>query len=300
MMMLKVIEKRRSVREFKNKSLDKKRVMDIVESYDYNKALVDDIKFDAVYFEDGENVYQLLNGVVGYSGVLIKSPQYIVLLTEDKPGYLYNSGYVGEWVSLKLAREDIGTCWIEVGDKDKEVKEILGISSNKKIIGLMALGHPKMDVRLSKIYDTIGDGHISAYEELGYPNIDSEFSKEPVSYRHSVEDIVYKEQFGNKMTVEEIEKSGYLDAFYYMRLAPSWGNRQPWKFIIRKNGIILLIENSTKGESEMTAKIEAGIAMLYFKVAMHDLGLSGEWKNINGNSDIDVPENYFYGGIYSL
>jgi nitroreductase len=294
------MEKRRSVREYKNKALDKKQVMDIVNSYDYNKALVEGVKFDFIYFEDGDNIYQILNGVVGYSGVLIKAPQYAVLLSDEKPGYLYNSGYVGEWISLKFAREDIGSCWIEVGDKDKEVKEILGITSKKRIIGLMALGYPKMDVRLSKIYDTIVDGHISPYEELGYPNIDTEFSKEPVSYRHSVEDIVYKNEFGNKMTFEEIEKSGYLDALYYMRLAPSWGNRQPWKFIIRKDGIILLIEKSTESESEMTAQIEAGIAMLYFKVAMHDLGLPGDWKNINGETDIDVPKNYFYGGIYSL
>jgi nitroreductase len=61
-------------------------------------------------------------------------------------------------------------------------------------------------------------------------------------------------------------------------LAPSWGNRQPWQFIIDKDRILLTILR------EEAMELDAGIVMLYFEKSAHEEGIPGSWE-------LDIPEN---------
>ena len=92
---------------------------------------------------------------------------------------------------------------------------------------------------------------------------------------------------------------GIDEVLYYMRLAPSWGNRQPWKFILDGEKIVLVIEKADKVSSHKE-HIEAGIAMIYFEVAMHGQGLNGKWtiKCEECENSYDLPEEYFIAGYF--
>ncbi len=81
-----------------------------------------------------------------------------------------------------------------------------------------------------------------------------------------------------------------------MRLAPSYSNRQPWHFIIKGNEVLLALAEDEAVASTMIG-IEAGIAMLYFEVAMHDKGVSGQW--IIEDFEDGVPEGYQIMGKYT-
>jgi hypothetical protein len=54
--------------------------------------------------------------------------------------------------------------------------------------------------------------------------------------------------------------------------------------------------------SDYSEEVEAGIAMLYFEVAMHDVGLPGSWKtdSLEDTDKYDIPENHFVGGYYTF
>lgn len=303
MKMLKVIEKRRSVREYKEKHIP----ANVIEGF---KALLDkrptlnldeNIKF--LYIEDGASVYKALDGVAGYNGVMIEAPHYMAILSEKSSNYLKVAGYLAEWLILHMTKEDVGTCWIETANKSDKVKQLLEIESQKEIVGLIAMGYSKMEHRLSHIYDTSKSGSVSPLTDLGYPHIDPNYSKEPVSNRKSIEDIVYLNKWGNMASTEKLTDYGLAEVFYYMRMAPSWGNRQPWKFVVTGDQIILAIDGNNPytedANDQFIAEIEAGIAMLYFEVAMHDEGLPGHWNFECDSTDYEIPDTYFVAGCYT-
>ncbi|GKT31028.1 nitroreductase family protein, partial [Aduncisulcus paluster] len=65
--------------------------------------------------------------------------------------------------------------------------------------------------------------------------------------------------------------------------------------------IVLVIERDDRVD-DRAEEVEAGIAMIYFEVAMHDIGLPGHWKT-DDLSDADkyqIPENHFIGGYYTF
>lgn len=301
MRMLKVIEKRKSVREYKEKQISNEVINELNGILLKRPEIGKEVDF--VYLEDGNKVFDDLNGFAGYNGVMIKAPHYMAILSENKPNYLIEAGYLAEWYSLQMAHRDIGTCWIELSNKNEEAKKMLKIDSDKEIIGILAMGYGKTEHHVSRIYDTTKGGSVSALTDLGYPNIDPSYSKGAVSGRKAINEIVYMKNWGEHATIEKLEQFGLVEVFYYMRMAPSWGNRQPWKFLISGEKIVLAIEINNpytdSSDDQYISEIEAGIAMLYFEVAMHSEGMPGHWNlECDGNA-LDIPKEYFIAGCYT-
>jgi nitroreductase len=294
MKMLKLVEKRRSVREYKGRALnisDRNFLDEVIKDV---PELAKDASLEIVFVEDGARAQELLEGTAGYYGHMIEAPHYYALFTNPDKRCYKITGYVGEWLILKATQQEIGTCWIEVKDSEK-AKDLLGFESPKRLVALIAVGYAKRETRLSNIYEA-KRGSLSTLTDLGYPNINPNFTKEPVSNRKSITEFVYLKEWGNVPTLEELEQRGLHEVFFYMRLAPSYSNRQPWYFIIKGNEILLALAEDEAVAPAMV-RIEAGIAMLYFEVAMHDSGVSGHW--IIEDFEDGVPEGYQIMGKYT-
>lgn len=302
MKMLKVMEKRRSVREYKDKTISMEDLDQLMRFLDAPAKLEMDQNVELLFIEDGDMVYERLNGVAGYHGVMIRAPHYFAVLAEEKGHYLQAAGYQAEWFVLNATKLDLGTCWIETIDKSTEVKSLLALEDRRQLVALIAIGHPRAEHRVANIFQGKATGGLSPYTETGYSDKSPEYAEEPVSARVSIEDLVYLKTWEGRTDVATLEAYGLAEAFYYMRLAPSWGNLQPWRFVIDGQRILLAIskENPYKDNclDEELAAIEAGIAMLYFEVAMHDLGLPGGWTLDVSAAACNVPENYLIAGVY--
>lgn len=294
----KIIKDRRSVREYKDKKVDKHLLEDLLMDLNNKRGLKEDIELDFQLIEDGEDAYEKLDGLVGYFGKVIKAPHYLYILSEAKDGYLENAGYFGESIVLRATELGLGTCWIEVSENIDKAKDALNIKKEGELVGLLAIGHPKKENKVSGIFSNKAKS-ISPLTEFGYPNIDIKYSDAPVSERKSIEDIVYLKQWERRITAEELENRGMADVFYYMRLAPSWGNRQPWKFIIDGEKVVLAVARDEK-ISEKVARIEAGIAMLYFELMSHEMGILGGWKLEKSENQYNIPEDFFVAGYYTV
>ena len=142
------------------------------------------------------------------------------------------------------------------------------------------------------IFKGKGKNSISKITDAGYPNIDIETVEKNSSWRLAIGDIVYIDEFGKRGDYKCLEARGLSEIFYYARLAPSWGNRQPWKFVVKRDGIELYMRKDEM--KEQTIKLEAGVMMLYFELASHELGVPGKWK-LNQEQD---REEYYYIGLY--
>ncbi len=300
MNMKKVFEDRRSVREYKDKKVERAIIDDLFENLKNKRRLEEDIDIDYYFINDGTETYNRIDGLAGYFGKVIKAPHYICIIADEKEGYLESAGYLTERLVLMATKLGLGTCWIEISNYDDMIKESLEIKQEGMLIALLAIGYPKTEAKVLKMNDTTKKDSLLPLTDFGYPNMDIEFTEKPLSGRLSIEDIVYLKEWGKRATVDDLEDRGMAEVFYYMRLAPSWGNRQPWKFIIDGSKVVLAVKDDEDLASTKTSKIEAGIAMLYFELMVHEMGLPGEWHLEKLENDYKIPEDYFISGYYTI
>lgn len=262
MIMTNFLKNRKSVRDFKKKRVDidtletTKMYLDTLEKLDSNG----NIKFKI--YENGENLFKELEGLGGYSGVMIESPHYIALelLSEDDKTVI-NGAYYMEKLITKLNSLGLDTCWISIHAVSEEDKiKALG-NLEGKVNFLLAVGHAKPR-----------NPFVSA---------------EVVSERLGVEEIVFDGSIGNSADLDDLENRGLGDLFYYARFAPSAKNSQPCRFLIDGNKIVLLVE-----ESEKLPLVDAGIMMYYFKELSVSAGVSDDWKILVDQNKVESGYRY--------
>ncbi len=261
----------KSIRDFKSKEVEEKILLEIKNHKDSCKKLVQDIDLE-VNFYTNEELYEKIKEVSGYRGNLIKAPNYMFILSEKKDNYLENSGYVGEELILKARNLGVDSCWITFENQDV-VKERLGIESEKEITGIIALGY-RENVKLSE----------SATGKT----------------RISVDNLVSLDKWENKLSTEDLENRGLAEVFSYTRMAPSTLNRQPWRFLIDGDKIILAIRKD-EFASEYECKIDTGIVMLYLSRIIDVTLFESKWDLVHIEGDkYNVPKEYYIAGTLGI
>lgn len=259
----------KSVREFKEEAIESKYFNEIESYIKKSKKLLPEVDIELKIFAN-EETYEKLKNIAGYNGHMIKAPSYAIILSDVKRGYIENSGYIGERLILKARDLEIDSCWVTFNDSDI-IKEKLGISSNKEITAIIALGY----------------------------GIDKNFKNKSGSERLGVEKLVYMDKWGINTSIDELEERGLLDAFGYARMAPSTLNRQPWRFIIDGGNIILAVKKDDF-TSNYERGIDAGIAMLYFGLIIDTTLFDLKWNVDKIDKDYNIPEDYEVIGYCSI
>lgn len=293
---LEYLEKRKSVRNYLNKPLsdaDKREVRSLLEA---PHPMGDVPGFELVFVEDGERASIKLEGFAGYSGVMIAAPHYVAVFSE--PGILNarKAAYAVEDVIFRLMTMGIGTCWISVKDS-YSAKVAMGWGDKKELLAFVALGYPKEDNYFKRLFGQLKRPLVNPLKE-GYVGLDLE-TKEDIATREDTSSFVYLDRWGVTTDFDELERRGIDRVYYYLKYAPSWGNRQPWKFIVEGDDIILCIHKNP-AMSEINQHLDAGIAMYYLKLAMQEHGLSGNWNFRHIEKDYGIPEDYWIIGRFSL
>lgn len=257
----KIIEEMRTIRDYKKEEVEDNLIDDLITDAkeDMLAGSRDDILI--TFIKDGHIFYSDLIGKAGYYGKAIEAPHYILISSRQFEGYVENSAYVMENIRLRAWNMGLGTCWLSIED-ERELRKVLNIDEEFIPISLMAIG----------------------YQYKGVFKTDTS-SK---SSRYGVEELVYYEQWDNPCSTDILETMGIINILYYARLAPSWGNLQPWRFILDNNKIILVIR-----DKEFTQQLDAGIIMLYFEKAALEEGVLGKWKfDITQTDKYNIPEGY--------
>lgn len=282
-----MIEEKKSVRVYKEKSLKSSDLKTIKAHYDDEKQLTNSA-ITLHSFDNGDNAaFMKMNGHVGYNGILIHAPHYFVFTGESTDASYLNLGYVGERLAFKLHEMGIGSVWLDVQNSEA-VKSALGVEGD--VLGVLAAGYEGVDSYTSKTRGNYKNN----------PHINVDVKGERVSSRLGSEDIVFLDTFGNEIAIGELSKRGLSEVFRLTRLAPSWGNRQPWRFIIDDEKFVLVIDRDDQVDDN-AENIEAGIAMLYFEFAMRDSGYPGYWHTDHELklADYKIPEGNFVAGYYT-
>lgn len=276
MTFINLVENRKSVREYQKKLLGSKEIKALEKLLEEIDVLIKNVNVDFAFIEDGWAKEEILKGRAGYVGNPVLAPHYIALISEEKEGYLLNSAYILEQIVLKAVELDIASCWVSVENDAAGLKSDLGIDKPGEIVAMIALGYSKT--------------HIP-------------YTKKSGSSRIGVEDFVFKGDWGNIPTHEELEQMGIEQALHSIRFAPSWANLQPWRLIIDKDQIILTVGG--KDVSKKHLMLDAGIMMLYMKKAFSSVGIAADWsiyrEELDGSlSEYHIPSEYTAVGILHI
>ena len=96
------IYKRQSIRSYEETPLDDKEIGELKTFIENTKALNDNIQwsYDIVSKDKVRSILQW------------RSPQYLLLFSEEKENYRENIGFIFQQVDLFLQSKGIGTCWL--------------------------------------------------------------------------------------------------------------------------------------------------------------------------------------------
>lgn len=122
------IFKRKSIRKFELKPLDKDKLLEIDNFAKSLSSLFSDIKTE-IRIVSRDKVKLLMP---------IKAPHYLLFYSEEKDGYLTNAGYKLQQMDLFFSLNNIGSCYLGIGQPSKIEKGM----SKLKFVMMMAIGTP--------------------------------------------------------------------------------------------------------------------------------------------------------------
>jgi hypothetical protein len=104
-----------------------------------------------------------------------------------------------------------------------------------------------------------------------------------------------------KKNLQENEAGVLKEAFEWVRLAPSAGNKQPWRLVYLPEDEKVHFFGDRNLSKRMESyrplhKLDIGIAMLHFELGCETAGISTEWKRQNAKdiSISSIPDGYEY------
>lgn len=272
----KLATSRKSTRDFKEKAVSKSSLNEIKEYFNVCKKLLPDIDVEITILDPKTSPN--MTGCAGYEDFLIEAPHYILLTSEKADNYLLNAGFIGEDIVLKLTDMGISTCWITISDEDK-LKERLRISDDKVPVALIAFGYENAITTVKRL-DIVNQSNVTLKKRSNY--------EAPKLY---IDDAIYSEDMGIKSDHSTLNH--YQDLYQALVAAccaPSFLNRQPYRFVI-KDGIFMLVSLEDDKTDENDRGLNLGIVMLnFYGVLSERSGAYGKWELKVPEGAIDKPE----------
>ncbi len=150
------IQKRRSVRSFKDRKVSRSKIEELLESVrmapsasnrqDWKFLVVDDHAIREKLYSAAKRQEFVREAPVVIAGVATEPDKEMTC--EVRPGTV-DLSIALDHLTLRAAEEGLGTCWIGAFDQ-KKTKEILNLPKEHKVIALMPLGYPTHELEKGK------------------------------------------------------------------------------------------------------------------------------------------------------
>ena len=118
-----LIEERQSLRSFEQKEVPAAALQEVERYFGETARNLPELDL-ALHCAAG--IGTGLEGIAGYGGNAFHAPLYLMVLSEEKEGWLENAGFVSEQLLLKLTELGISACWLTLTD-EAATKRALGI-----------------------------------------------------------------------------------------------------------------------------------------------------------------------------
>lgn len=254
------IRVRRSIRHYLSQPVPEETLRAVVGAGERSVALAPEIAVRFHLFTEGRVVAERMMIFTGGRWLFGSAPHFIVAVSEEKPYFMVNMGFRMEQMVLHATELGLGTCWIGGMFTEERIGELLDLRPGERIIALTPLGYPD-----TSLYGRFARNII----EVGA----REFGR-----RKPLEEIAFGRAWGEPLqTTDEV----LLEALECARLAPSWANTQPWRFLVTEDGVVALADAARPAsvrQGKHYYRLDVGIAMCHFFLAARERGWKGSWQ----------------------
>lgn len=168
---MEAIKRRCSVRSYQERAVEKEKLGSILEAARLAPSASNRQEWRFVVVEDKDTRQRLMKAAKSQAFVA-QAPVVIACcaktdnhaMTCGQLCYPIDVAIAIEHMALKATEEGLGTCWIGAFYED-EVKKILGIPKDIRVVDLLALGYPDKPCPSQK--DRLALGEIVSYEKWG-------------------------------------------------------------------------------------------------------------------------------------
>lgn len=157
------IKSRRSIRNYKDKPIEEEKLKIVLESARLSPSARNQQERKFIVVTDKTTREKLIDVAYGQQFVG-QAPAVIVacamqtshIMPCEEPSYPIDVAIAVDHITLSAVEQGLGTCWIGAF-KQKEVKELLGIPENIRVVALLPIGYPSTipDPRPRKNLDDI-------------------------------------------------------------------------------------------------------------------------------------------------
>jgi len=143
-----VIEKRRSVRAYKDEPVSDESLKKILEAGRLAPSAHNAQEYKFIVVKDAKKRKELAEAALGQR-FIAQAPVVIVavslnpesLMSSEVPAYAMDLAIALDHMTLAAVEEELATCWIGAFSQE-EVKKVLNIPSRYKVVALLPLGIP--------------------------------------------------------------------------------------------------------------------------------------------------------------
>ncbi|MDP3093761.1 MAG: nitroreductase family protein [bacterium] len=148
--MLEVIRKRRSVREYLPKEVEKEKLDEILKAAMFSPTAHNRRSWEFIVVKD-KDAKEKLSQATPWSGFAKEAPVVLVLCSKEDSFWIENCGIAAANIYLETVNQGLGTCFVQIRDPknpdgrqgaEEYVRKILNISKDIRILCLMPLGYP--------------------------------------------------------------------------------------------------------------------------------------------------------------
>lgn len=199
----------------------------------------------------------IFKGIVGGYGKVTNAPHVLVFIGDARSHYAdQHVGYVGQAAILEATSHDLETCWIGGFFDQKRASALVALEPGERILAVSPLGH--------------GAATTSSTERSMKVLARS-------SSRESLDTIAPGDRSAwPQWAVAAVETA---------RIAPSAVNRQPWRFRLDGESLVISV-NSRRETPKVTRRLDCGIAMLHAELGALAYGVAGSWTDLADGLDV--------------
>ena len=215
-----------------------------------------------------------IKGIIGDYGKTIHAPHYIVLASRECEGYLTDAGFRFEQMVFKATEKGLGTCWVGLMFKEASLRSTLGLDSSWRIIVLTPIGSALENSLTNRLLRTLAGS----------------------KGRKPIEQMFFWQRHNEMLPMSITSDQRLMQVFEATRWAPSWMNKQPWRFVLRDGEILIYKVGQQEREGKDYTLLDCGIAMCHLHFTARAQGIKGRWElgsfEVPGASGVEPVGKY--------
>jgi nitroreductase len=179
-----------------------------------------------------------------------------VLASSEREGYLTDAGFRFEQMVLDATGRGLGTCWVGLMFKEATLRSTLGLDNSWRMIVLTPIGRPLDNSLTNRMLRALAGS----------------------KGRKPIEQLFFWRRHGEMLPASVTSDPRLMQVLEATRWAPSWMNKQPWRFMISEREILVYKVREQEREGKDYHRLDCGIAMCHLHFTARALGIDGRWK----------------------